>query len=121
MLVGVLVRVSVGVLVGVLVRVLVRVSVGVLVRVSVEVLEGVNVYVIFVIVNEPVTADADAHNVPLFIPPVCDAVNVHVPEPTRVIILPALTVHTLGVDEVNVAAKPDVVVVTSFASNGALV
>ena len=101
--------------------VMVAVLFGVLVYVLVGVLEGVNVYVIFVIVNEPVTADADAHNVPLFIPPVCDATKVHVPEPTMVIILSALTVHTLGVDDVNVAAKPDVVVVTSFASNGALV
>jgi hypothetical protein len=87
----------------------------------VGVFEGVNVYVKFVTVNEPVTAGADAHNVPLFIPPVCDATNVHVPEPTRVIVLPPLTVHTPGVDDVNVAANPDVVVVTSFASNGALV
>ena len=74
-----------------------------------------------VTVNEPVTDCDDAHNVPPFMPPPCNATRVHVPEPTNVIILPELTVQTLGVDEVNVAGRPEVVVVTSLASNGSLV
>ena len=53
--------------------------------------------------------------VPLFNPPAWAATMVHVPAATRLTVTPD-TVHTLGVLEVNVTARPDVAVAVKSKS-----
>jgi hypothetical protein len=111
--VGVLV--AVGVLVdvrvfdGVNVLVGVRVSVGV--NVGVRVFDGVTVYSRLLTVKELCTTGAEAHSTLLpSTPPGCDAVNVHVPDPTKLTVYLPVTVHTPGVFEIYCTGIPDVAV-----------